>query len=80
LADATHDRLHQDVRLAIVPDTKRAMRAALDAGAWASWLSGSGPSMACLCDTARVEQVAASLPREGQVHRLAIDMNGPIAS
>ena len=80
LADATHDRLHQDVRLAIVPDTKRAMRAALDAGAWASWLSGSGPSMACLCDTARVEQVAASLPREGQVHRLTIDMNGPIAS
>lgn len=80
LSEATQDRLHQDVRLAIVPDTKRAIRAALDAGAWAAWLSGSGPTMACLCDPLRAAHVAESLPREGRVHRLAIDLNGPIAS
>jgi len=80
LVDATHDRIHQDVRLAIVPDTKRAMRAAIDAGAWASWLSGSGPTMACIVDPSRSEAVMKALPRGGTAHRLAIDLNGPVAS
>ncbi len=80
LHDATQDRLHQDVRLAMVPETKRAMRAALDAGAWAAWLSGSGPTMACLCDSSQVDNVAKALPRSGQVHRLRIDANGPVVS
>jgi homoserine kinase len=80
LHDATQDRLHQDVRLAIVPDTKRAIRAAIDAGAWAAWLSGSGPTMACLVDPALVDHVAASLPRNGHVHRLQIDATGPTVS
>jgi homoserine kinase len=78
LHDATQDRLHQDVRLAMVPDTKRAMRAALDAGAWAAWLSGSGPTMACLCEPSRVDKIAMALPRSGQVHRLRIDVSGPV--
>jgi homoserine kinase len=77
LHDATHDRMHQDVRLAVVPDTKRAMRMALDAGAWAAWLSGSGPTMACLVDPARAAHVVASLPNSGRAHQLAIDLNGP---
>lgn len=80
LHDATQDRLHQDVRLAMVPNTKHAMRAALDAGAWAAWLSGSGPTMACICDPLVAEKVAAALPRGGQVHRLGIDVNGPVVS
>ncbi len=80
LRDATQDRLHQDVRLAMVPDTKRAIHAALDAGAWAAWLSGSGPTMACICEPSRVDKVAASLPRSGKVHRLHIDVSGPTVS
>ena len=80
LHDATQDRLHQDVRLAMVPDTKRALRSAMDSGAWAAWLSGSGPTMACLVDTDRVDCVVASLPRNGQVLRLQIDANGPVVS
>jgi len=79
LYDATLDRIHQDVRLAVVPDTKRAMRMALDAGAWAAWLSGSGPTMACIVDPARAAHVAASMPEGGVVHRLRIDENGPVA-
>jgi homoserine kinase len=80
LHDATQDRLHQDVRLAMVPDTKRAIRAAMDSGAWASWLSGSGPTMACMVDPQRVDQVVAALPRNGQVLRLQIDASGPNVS
>ena len=80
LHDATQDRLHQDVRLAMVPETKRAIRAAMDSGAWAAWLSGSGPTMACMVDPLRVDQVVAALPRSGQVHRLQIDASGPSVS
>lgn len=80
LAEATQDRLHQDVRLAIVPETRRAMRVAIDAGAWASWLSGSGPTMACIVDPARSERLIAALPKGGVVHRLGIDTTGPVAS
>lgn len=79
LADATRDTLHQDVRLAIVPDTKHAMRAAIEAGAYASWLSGSGPTMACLVDPSRADAVMHALPRGGTAHRLQIDVNGPVA-
>ena len=43
LRTATEDRLHQDRRLARVPDSRAAMEAALTAGAWGAWLSGSGP-------------------------------------
>lgn len=79
LNDATHDRLHQDVRLAMVPDTKHAMHAALEAGAYASWLSGSGPTMACLVDPTRADAVGRALPKGGVVHHLKMDLNGPVA-
>ncbi len=79
LAEATRDTLHQDVRLAIVPDTKHAMHAAIAAGAYASWLSGSGPTMACLVDPSRADAVMHALPRGGTAHRLQIDVNGPVA-
>ncbi len=40
LRTATEDRLHQVHRLADVPDSAVALATALDAGAWAAWLSG----------------------------------------
>ena len=80
LGEAAQDRLHQDVRLAIVPDTKRAMRAAVDAGAYAAWLSGSGPTMACMVDPLRVSDVLTALPSGGVGHHLRIDVNGPVTS
>jgi len=80
LAEAARDRLHQDVRLAIVPATKQAMRAAVDAGAYASWLSGSGPTMACMVDPLRAPDVLSALPSGGVGHHLRIDVNGPVVS
>ncbi|RZV42076.1 MAG: homoserine kinase, partial [Acidimicrobiales bacterium] len=44
LQEATQDRLHQNARLEQQPATANAMQAAVDAGAWCSWLSGSGPT------------------------------------
>lgn len=76
LAMAVQDRLHQPARLALVPETARAIDAAWEAGAWAAWLSGSGPTMAALCDPAHAEDIAAALPSTGHVKHLGIDTTG----
>ncbi len=52
LRAATEDRFHQDVRLALRPRSRSALDAALAAGAWCAWLSGSGPAIATLVDPA----------------------------
>ena len=78
LADATEDRLHQDVRLQSLPKTAAAMEAARGAGAWCSWLSGSGPTAAALCEPAVAEAVAAAMPAGGEVSISHIDMRGAV--
>lgn len=72
LRTATEDRLHQDRRLARAHDSKLAIEAALAAGAFAAWLSGSGPSVASLADPARADEIAAALPAGGRARVLAI--------
>ena len=76
LRTATEDRLHQSQRLAAVPESKVAMEAALSAGVWAAWLSGSGPTIAMLCESARADEVAAALPASGHTKSLRIDHEG----
>lgn len=78
LRQATEDRLHQDVRLARAPASQRALRAALDAGAWCSWLSGSGPTVAALCPVDRAEALAGILPDDGHTKLLRIDHGGAV--
>ena len=52
LGVATADRLHQDQRFAAFPPSHVALADGLAAGAWCGWLSGSGPSVALMCDPA----------------------------
>jgi homoserine kinase len=72
LRTATEDRLHQDRRLARAYETRLAVEAALAAGAYAAWLSGSGPAAAALAEPARAEEIAAALPDGGRASVLAI--------
>ena len=80
LRAATEDRLHQSHRLAQVPASAAALDAALSRGAWAAWLSGSGPTVAALCDLADAERLAAALPADGHVKVLRIDHAGVVAT
>jgi homoserine kinase len=75
---ATEDRLHQDARLSRVPETRTALSAALRAGAWAAWLSGSGPSAAALVERGRADAIAGALPRSGRVMVVEIDETGAV--
>jgi homoserine kinase len=74
----TQDRLHQDVRFARAPRSREAVEAALDAGAWGGWLSGSGPTVAALVAHDRVDDVLAALPVEGHAKVVHIDPDGAL--
>lgn len=76
LRTATEDRLHQDRRLDSAPASRAALAAGLDGDAWCGWLSGSGPTVAMLCDVADAEQLGQRLPSEGHVKVLQIDTLG----
>lgn len=76
---ATEDRLHQDLRFSATAPSRQALAAGLDAGAWGGWLSGSGPSVALLCDPAAADLLAATVGDavpDGHTKLLHIDQAG----
>jgi homoserine kinase len=73
---ATQDRLHQSQRFDQSPASLRAYDAALDAGAWAAWLSGSGPTVAAMCSHEAAQALANALPTDGHTKILQIDPVG----
>jgi homoserine kinase len=78
LRSATQDRLHQDRRLAAAEPSRAALQAALDAGAWCSWLSGSGPTVAAMCPFDDADDIAAHMPEGGHTKVLRIDHGGAV--
>ena len=76
LRSATQDRLHQDRRLAAAEPSKAALEAALAAGAWCAWLSGSGPTIAAMCPLDEADDLAAQMPDGGHSKVLRIDHGG----
>lgn len=81
LRDACEDRLHQDLRFEGRPDSA-AVRAELvqRSDVLASWLSGSGPSVAALVPRDVAELVAAGLPGDGTVRVLDVATTGVTVS
>ncbi len=75
---ATQDRLHQPDRLAAAPETKQAVEAALEAGAHAAWLSGSGPTVAIVIEEGTEEAVMAALPSTGSMISPKLDDTGAV--
>jgi len=78
LRSATQDRLHQNVRLTAAAPSGLALEAALDAGAWCSWLSGSGPTVAAMCPLDDADDLAAKMPSDGHTKVLRIDHEGAV--
>lgn len=76
LREATRDRLHQDGRLAKSPLSRVALDTGLAQGAWCGWLSGSGPTVAFMCEPGEADALARSLPGEGHTKVLSLDVTG----
>jgi homoserine kinase len=75
---ATQDRLHQPERLAQCDPAARAYASALEAGAAAAWLSGSGPTIAVVVDEADRIAVEKVLSETGSVLALDADHSGAV--
>lgn len=78
LREATRDRLHQDVRFGVAPASRAALEAGLAAGAWCGWLSGSGPTVALLCEPSDSARLAEALPTGGRSLILSLDQAGAV--
>jgi homoserine kinase len=76
LQTATQDRLHQYLRFKKVPASQAAMLGCIDAGAWCAWLSGSGPTIAAMCDPADAQNIADKFPDQGSTMVLRIAAQG----
>ena len=76
LAEATADRLHQDLRLSKAEPSRRALEVMIASGAVAAWLSGSGPTVACFARPGDAGRIAAGLPDDGRARILSIDSDG----
>ena len=80
LREATRDRIHQDIRLAASPPCQVALDAGLAAGAWCGWLSGSGPTVAIMCDPSESVRIASAMPADGRAMILELDLVGAVVS
>lgn len=78
LNQATQDRLHQPERFAACDMSAKAYTAALEAGAAAAWLSGSGPTVAVVAADDQLDAVSTVLAETGKVLPLIIDETGAI--
>jgi homoserine kinase len=76
LALATEDRLHQDQRLALSPQSATALDAVRAREPLAAWLSGSGPTVAALVHHTRADLTLAAFGETGTARRLKIDTVG----
>lgn len=80
---ATEDRLHQPARQALFPAMERLFRAALDAGALGTFLSGSGSTILALCvDGASVvaQSLAAAAAQTGVSGRAVVTRPSPVGA
>ncbi len=63
LSFALHDRLHERYREKLVNGFREVSHAAVRAGAYGSFLSGAGPSIAALADPVKAEKVAKAMQK-----------------
>lgn len=80
---ALHDRIHQPYRKALIPGYDAVQSAALAAGAYGMVISGAGPTLLAVADTASAPTVATAMAtawqEEGitaQVRSLSLDTQG----
>ncbi len=78
LRRATEDRLHQPQRLTQCQLARDAIEAALDCGAAAAWLSGSGPTIGIVVTDDTADRVIDGLPPSGRVLDLPVDEVGSV--
>ncbi|HKK18565.1 MAG TPA: homoserine kinase [Opitutales bacterium] len=68
LKDAVHDCIHQPYRELLNPFGHESIEAGCNSGAYAGWLSGSGSTVVCVCESQVVNKVLESMQQAYQVN------------
>jgi homoserine kinase len=68
---AARDYLHQPYRKALIPGFDDILSAAMTAGAFGAFLSGSGSTMLAIVEAARAEEVASAMANAALAHGLS---------
>lgn len=68
---ATRDTIHQPYRKKLIPAYDDITGAALDAGAYCAFISGSGSTMSAICEVTRSAQIAAAMQAAARAGNLA---------
>ena len=63
LKKGMQDKIHQPYRCKMIPAMNEVMQAALDAGAYGSYLSGSGPAIAAFCEKKKAYEVQKAMAK-----------------
>ncbi|MDR2191555.1 MAG: homoserine kinase [Endomicrobium sp.] len=61
LEKGMQDKIHQPYRGKMIPAMDEVIRAALNAGAYGSYLSGSGPAIAAFCENKKADEVRKAM-------------------
>ena len=61
LKKGMQDKVHQPYRGKMIPAMNEVMQAALNAGAYGSYLSGSGPTIAAFCENKKADEVRKAM-------------------
>ena len=72
----TRDRLHQDRRLELAPESADVLDRCREHGALGAWLSGSGPTVAALCAPETTGALLAALAGSGTARSLGLCDDG----
>lgn len=68
---ATRDTIHQPYRKKLIPAYDEITAAAIRAGAFCAFISGSGSTMLAICDVARSTQIATAMQTAAHAGKLA---------
>ncbi|AKL98544.1 homoserine kinase [Endomicrobium proavitum] len=72
LKKGTQDKIHQPYRGKMIPAMNEVLRAAIDAGAYGAYLSGSGPTLAAFCDAKKAETVKKEMTKIWKKESVAV--------
>lgn len=72
LKKGMQDKIHQPYRGKMIPAMNDVLKAAVDAGAYGAYLSGSGPTIAALADNKDVEKIRKAMVQVWKKERVSV--------
>ncbi|MDR0956494.1 MAG: homoserine kinase [Endomicrobium sp.] len=71
LSHAMQDKIHQPYRGKMIPVMNEVLNAAIVAGAYGAYLSGSGPTLAALCDKKNIKKVSKAMTKRWEKENIS---------